>query len=158
MKPFESTAEMTVMKAVYAAEAQASAAEAVLALADARVRLVDTYLATVRRVAAEHGIDMTPPRVEANTKPVSENISRDELAKRLGVSVRTVSNDHRRMAEGVHYHYHRRRVLYHWPEVQDFIRQGSAKLLGGDDLEHLAIDEVSRRRARAALRKIGGGR
>ena len=141
---------------VHAAEAQLSAAEVAMLLTEARIRLTDIALATARQIAAEQGIDLGPEHSAAPaTTTLPSNLSEAAFARLMGVSARTIANDRRHMTERLHYHRHGRRILYHVPEAADFIRQGRTKTATGDATP-LAIDEVTRRRARVALRKASG--
>jgi hypothetical protein len=155
MKPFDLATTTTLTTAVHAAEAQLSAAKAEVSLADARVHLADVALATIRWLAAEKGIELSTPTMASGS---GQNVSEPEFAKLMGVSARTIANDRKHMTEGLHYHHHGRRVLYHMPEAQDFIRQSRGSSSASVDVERLAMDEVNRRRARAAMKRIGGRR
>jgi hypothetical protein len=85
------------------------------------------------------------------------NLSEAEFARFMGVSPRTIANDRRYMTEGVHYHHHGRRVLYHVAEAALFLRHFK-RPSAGDGVQQLAVDEVTRRRARVALRRSRGSR
>jgi hypothetical protein len=96
---------------------------------------------------------ITPPDVQG-TAAAPRHVSTEGFAKFMGVSVRTIAKDRKRMTPGVHFHHHGRRVLYHLPEAEDFLRQG--RVVGTEkDLERLAADEVTRLRARVVRTKMG---
>lgn len=142
---------------LHRAEATVCAAEAAIALADSQIGLLSARMATVRALAAGLGIKTTqPPAATGLAWPAhstGSNLSENEFAELMGVSQRTIANDRAEMTEGVHYHCHGRRVLYHVPEAADFIRQRKPLKARGTDATRLAVDEVTQRRARVALRK-----
>lgn len=107
------------------------------------------------RLADRGGPTLTNTVGAPTAVATSQNLSELEFAELMGVSSRTIAYDRKQMTEGVHYHRHGRRVLYHVPEAQEFIRTYRGSLSRGADDERLAIDEVTRRRARVALKKTG---
>lgn len=137
------------------ADVQLCAAEAGVALADARLRLFDAALISVKRLARVAGISI----LEAAPLPTESrrNLSRQQFAALMGVSVRRVDYHRTEMTAGLHFHRDGRRVLFHVPEAEDFVRQAVARGMPSDDIEVVAIDEVTRRRARVALRRARGG-
>jgi hypothetical protein len=124
---------------------------------DETIRLADAALAATRCIAAEEGIDVP----DGATSPISAgpsgaaNLSEVEFARFMGVSPRTIASDRKHMTEGVHYHRHGRRVLYHIVEAQAFLRNFK-RPVAGEIIQRLAVDEVTRRRARMALRRSRG--
>lgn len=120
------------------------------------VSIAEKVLANLRQTSA---MTMASPTTIGRPSD-SENLSEAEFARRVGVSVRTIKNDRKeRLRQGEHYHRHGRRVLYHFPEARDFLRQlgRGVSLDGRVDVERLAIDEVTQRRARLALKKTRSG-
>lgn len=109
--------------------------------------MVDAVLVRIANLVAERlRPDATTPSGE------SENIDAGKFAARLGVSVRKVRDLKKKLREGEHYSRYGRRVLFHWPEARDFLRESGATAAPLDE-ERLVIDEVTQRRARAALKK-----
>ena len=83
-----------------------------------------------------------------------------EYARHARVSERTVRYLIKEMAEHVHFHRdgrHGRRVIIHVTEA-DVWRAARVRPSSGEDIDRLAIDEVTRRRARVALRQAGKAR
>jgi hypothetical protein len=82
-----------------------------------------------------------------------------EYARHARVSERTLRYQVKRMTEHVHFHRDgckRRRIVIHVREADEWrATQGAPGICSGD-IDRLAIDEVTRRRARAALRKHNG--
>ena len=147
-----------LLAAIRVAEAQVSAAEAVGLVMEARIKLAEAALATARRVASAHGVGVSDANSAAPVvgPSTAANLSEAEFARFMGVSERTIANDRTEMAEGVHYHRHGRRVLYHVPEAADFIRH--RRQPGRRETAQTAVDEVTQRRARTALRGLRSGR
>jgi hypothetical protein len=143
-----------LVEAIHVADGQLAAAEARLCQIESCVRLTDVMIANVRRLAAQHGIVLNAPRPRPST--TSENLSEADFAARVGVSVRTIKNDRKLLTEGVHFYRHKRRVLYHFPEARDFLRDHFGRGVLRDasaNIDRLAVDELTQRRARVALRK-----
>jgi hypothetical protein len=131
------------------------------ALADAvaeRVveRLGVTGLSTTR-VACERGTEVSSGNSSSISvgQSTASNLSEVAFAKVMGVSPRTIASDRKYMTEEVHYHRHGRRVLYHAAEAEAFLRHFK-RPLADSDIQRLAIDEVTQRRARVALRRKRG--
>ena len=145
--------------AIRLADIQVSTAEAAASLVDARLRLVDAALCDLKHIAAVVGVevsDVARPGAISAPHSFAPNLSEPEFAKLMGVSQRTIAKDRKAMTETVHFHLHGRRVLYHVPEAADFIRARGRASLGSD--ADLVVDEVTKRRARAALRKSRAAR
>jgi hypothetical protein len=134
------------------ADATVSAAEASLAFADARIGLLSAQMSALQALAV-HLLDMprAAPGLAGPLASPGANLSEEKFAKLMGVSERTIAKDRTEMTEGLHYHRHGRRVLYHVPEAVEFIRHRKPPVAG--DVARVAVDEVTRRRARVALRK-----
>lgn len=146
-----------LLVALHEADARLAAAECEATLVEARLRAADIAIATARRLAEEQGIPVPCGDERASiTAPSSPYLSQRDFAAYMGVSERMIAYDRKEMIEGVHFHPHGRRVLYHLPEAADFLRnRGRKKPL---DTARLAVDEVTRRRARTALRKLRSAR
>ena len=85
-------------------------------------------------------------------------MSEMEFARFMCVSSRTIAYRRKHMTEGVHFHLNGKRVVYHVTVAAEFIRRGGGRPLSTDDVEQVAIDEVTRRRARVALGRTGGSK
>ncbi len=146
-----------VFVAIHEADARLSAAECEVALVEARLRAADIAIATARRAAEEHGVPVSLGDTRSSSAAVtSPYLSQRAFAAYMGVSERMIAYDRQDMTEDVHFHKHGTRVLYHLPEAADFIRNRDRdKPL---DTTRLAVDEVTRRRARTALRKLKAAR
>jgi hypothetical protein len=146
-----------VFVAIHEADVRLAAAECEVALVEARLRSADIAIASARRAAEEHGVPMSLGDTRSSRAAVSSpHLSQRDFAAYMGVSERTIAYDRKEMTEGVHFHAHGKRVLYHLPEAADFIRNRSRKK--PLDTARLAVDEVTRRRARTALRKLKAAR
>jgi hypothetical protein len=72
------------------------------------------------------------------------------------VSDRTIRYDLQKMEEGKHFHLAGRRggrVVIHVQEADAWYKERSTERAGARSIEMLAVDEVTRRRARVALKK-----
>jgi hypothetical protein len=142
---------------VHEAEVHVNRAEAGVALVEARLRLLDATFAEARELAREANIPLSGSTVDVpKSSALPPHMAEGEFARFMRVSPRTMAYRRKHMTEGVHFHLHGRRVIYHVAEAADFIRRGGGRPLPTEDLEQLAIDEVTRRRARIALRRAGG--
>lgn len=141
-----------VKNAARAAQEALALAEATAAVLDARICVLDAALLRLRTAAERAGVAVEVVAPISLTS--SRHMTREEFAAEMKVCVRQIDNDRRKMVEGTHYHRHGRRVIFHYPEAAQFVRTLHATLTVDDDLEKLAIDEVTQRRARRALKRL----
>jgi hypothetical protein len=144
--------------ALHEADAQVNRASATLALAEARLRLLDATFADIKALAQQANIPFSNASEVPAPMQVPMHMSEPDFARHMCISPRTLATERKDMMEGVHYHHTGRRIIYHVAEAGEFLRGRArrAVLAGTDDVERLAIDEVTRRRARVALRRTGG--
>lgn len=135
------------------AEHHVSVAEASVAHMEETCRKADAAIAALRALAVVVGIDL-PPRLPATPPSQARNLTREEFAEEMRVSVRRIDQHRKKMTIGVHYHRDGTRVLFHHPEAADFLRSALVPALQSClDTEQLAMNEVARRRAITSKKK-----
>jgi hypothetical protein len=145
-------AEDALSSACYQAEAQHFVAEASASLLAARVALLDLAITQLREAAARAGIAVSPPP-SSTVGDVQPHMNLEEFAPFMKLSVRKLAYYRKRMVEGIHFHKSGRRVIIHVAEAAEAIRAGELEPTRHGDIQTMAIDEVTRRRAKVALKR-----
>jgi hypothetical protein len=89
-------------------------------------------------------------------QPAAPFMSITQYAARRCLSVRSLRYDVKKMTEGVHYHrpgQKRGRVVINVEAADAWYAERSRSVAPDSSIEQLAVDEVTRRRARVALNK-----
>jgi hypothetical protein len=133
-------------------ERELSRAEAAVGLLDARIKLVDAAMADLRLLAEKAGIKLSPPLAATPSAP-GQFMCIPEFAAFMRLSERTVANLKKQMVEGKHYQRIGRRVLIDVEAATAFIRERTPSPNKASTIEQIAVDEVTSRRARAALKR-----
>ena len=148
---------MLLTDALIAAETTVCAAEAGAKLLDLRLSVLDLAILRLREVAQRNGI-VTSARVVEPEAAAPATLSPAQFARHKGVSIRTIAKYRTQMTEGVHFEKIGRLIFFCVAEAAAFITRQNAPGRSSSDIETLAADEVTRLRARNALKKAGGSR
>jgi hypothetical protein len=143
---------LKLAKACYEAEARVCVAEASVAVTTAQVALVGKQIADLRALAAGAGIELATPAAPS-AGDITPFMSIDEFATLMRVSPRKMASELKLMLEGTHYHRAGRRVIIRVSDAAEFIRSRKPMRSGHTNNDALAIDEVTRRRAKTALNR-----
>ena len=151
-------AEQHLALACGMAEEQVAMAEAGVATTQARLRLADCAIARIRAVAAGCGIQLrTPPSTATDSSGTPSRMSVREFALQQRISERTMRKHLKGMSEGREYHRDGRRIIVHTVDAEAYLDLVLAPKTEDVDADRIAIDEVTRRRARVAQKQLGTG-
>lgn len=144
-------ASWRLLGAVNQAGAKLCEAESQMAMAEAKLREADSLISRIRAVAGQLGVELTEPTIVDVQE--RHGMSIQEFARHMGWGtkrMRALVRD--RMQVGLHYHRNGCRYVVHPAEAAAFVRSIGSTEVSCD--RPSVVDEVTRFRARQALRKV----
>ena len=154
MTPLSQETIWRLLAATNDAGAELAQAEAMLAKAAVKVHRMDSIIARLRALAERCGLNLTEPTPATK----NENLTIKEFAKLMGWGekrMRALVRNH--MAEGEHFSMNGRRYVIHVNTADPFVRQFSSSRTRDAAVteEKQIVDELTRRRAATAQRRLG---
>ena len=152
MTDAEAPLQWRLLASMHDAGAALCGAEAQLLAVEGKLNKLDAIIARVRGLAADAGIELS---TEQSPDPATF-LPIQAFAQRVGWGtkrMRQLVRDH--MTEGEHFHRNGTRYVIHAEPAEQFLKSFSASRHSHPSSEQLLVDEVTRRRALAAKRRVG---